>query len=186
MTDERTPWSLTRRELLAATAAAVVVPWLSPRFLASFSPTALAARVLTPAEFALVDELSEMIIPTDAHSPGARAARVAGEIDRRLADSLDEKQQASWRAGLRAVNELSRQMTGVSFLNGTPAQRLAVLTRMAANERDPKTPAERFFGTIKDATAGAYYTSKIGIHQDQDYKGNVYQPGEYAGYDATP
>ena len=25
----------------------------------------------------------------------------------------------------------------------------------------------------------AYYTSKIGIHVDQEYKGNVYQPGEY-------
>ena len=185
MTDERIPWSLTRRELLAATAAAVVVPWLSPRFLASLSPIALSARVFTPAEFALVDELSEMIIPTDAHSPGARAARVAGEIDRRLADSLDAKRQAAWRTGLKAVDELSREMVGVAFLKATPPQRLAVLTRMAAGETDPKTPAERFFRTIKDATAGAYYTSKIGIHQDQNYKGNVYQPGDYAGFDAT-
>jgi hypothetical protein len=30
-----------------------------------------------------------------------------------------------------------------------------------------------------------YYTSKIGIHADQEYKGNVYQPGEFAGFDAT-
>ena len=48
MTDERIPWSLTRRELLAATAAAVVVPWLSPRFLASLSSIELSARVFTP------------------------------------------------------------------------------------------------------------------------------------------
>ena len=25
---------------------------------------------------------------------------------------------------------------------------------------------------------------KIGIQLDQEYKGNVYQPGEYAGFDA--
>jgi len=29
-----------------------------------------------------------------------------------------------------------------------------------------------------------YYTSKIGIHADQEYKGNVYQQGEFAGFDA--
>lgn len=185
MNNDRTPWSLTRRELLAATAAAVVVPWLSSGTLSSLSSGVILARFFTPAEFALVDELSEMIIPTDAHSPGARAARVAGEIDRRLADSLDAQRQASWRAGLRSLDALSREMDGKSFLQATPAMRLAVLTRIAAGELEPKTPAERFFVTVKSATAAAYYSSKIGIHQDQEYKGNVYQPGEYAGFDAT-
>lgn len=32
--------------------------------------------------------LSELIIPTDEHSPGARAAKVAEYIDRRPADSF--------------------------------------------------------------------------------------------------
>ncbi len=35
---------------------------------------------------------------------------------------------------------------------------------------------------LKSATIHAYYTSKIGIHDDLDYKGNVFQRGEYAGY----
>jgi hypothetical protein len=174
MTDSR--WSLTRRELLGVTMAAFVVPLLSP--------FALAARFFTPAEFALVDELSEMIIPTDAHSPGARAARVAGEIDRRISEANAERQK-SWRDGLRAVDALSREMANATFLKATPDQRLAVLTQMAAAEAAPKTPAERFFGQIKSATVQAYYTSKIGIHLDQQYKGNVFQPGEYAGFDAT-
>jgi hypothetical protein len=65
----------------------------------------------------------------------------------------------------------------------TPEQRLAVLTRMAAGEKEPKTPAEQFFREIKGFTVRAYYTSKIGIHDDQQYKGNVYQPGEFAGFD---
>ena len=42
---------------------------------------ARAGAFFTPEELALVDELSEMIIPADAHSPGARAARVAAYID---------------------------------------------------------------------------------------------------------
>ena len=56
--------------------------------------------------------------------------------------------------------------------------------RMAAGEQDPKTPAEHFFRELKRSTVRAYYSSKIGIHADQEYKGNVYQRGEFAGFDA--
>lgn len=184
MTDIKSPWTLTRREMLGATASALVLPLLSPRLLAALSPFTLAARFLTPAEFAMVDELSEMIIPTDDHSPGARAARVAGEIDRRLSESEKDRQDR-WRAGLQSVDALSVEIAGQRFMLATPEQRLAVLTQMAAGEEDPKTPAQKFFGQLKGATAQAYYTSKIGIHVDQEYKGNVYQQGEYAGFAAT-
>ncbi len=43
---------------------------------------------------------------------------------------------------------------------------------------------EQFFVELKRSTARGYYTSKSGIHADQEYKGNVYQPGEYAGFAA--
>ena len=183
MSDGRIPWSLTRRELLAGAAAAVVLPWLSPRWLASYSPDTPSARFLTPAEFALVDELSEMIIPTDDHSPGARAARVAGDIDRRLSESYVPEWQAVWRSGLRRVDDLAREVSGAGFMQSTPATRLTVLTRLAAGEVAPTTPDARFFVELKRATVTSYYTSKIGIHMDQEYKGNVYQPAEYAGFD---
>ena len=185
MTDRTSPWSLSRREMLGATTAALVLPLLSPRLLTALSPFTLSARFLTPAEFALVDELTELIIPTDEHSPGARAARVAGEIDRRLSESLEPDWQATWRAGLQGVDRLSRELTDTSFLQATPEQRVTMLTRMAAGESDPKTPLERFFVELKRATVTGYYTSKIGIHVDQQYKGNVYQQGEYDGFDAT-
>ncbi|HEV7990720.1 MAG TPA: gluconate 2-dehydrogenase subunit 3 family protein [Gemmatimonadaceae bacterium] len=185
MTDSPSRWTITRREMLGATAAALVLPLLASRPLEALSRFTLAPRYFTPAEFALVDELSDMIIPTDDHSPGARAARVAGEIDRRLADMGEGERRDRWRTGLKSVDDLSREMNGKRFLQATPAERLAVLTKMAAAESDPKTPAERFFGTIKGATARAYYTSKIGIHTEMQYLGNVYQTGEYAGFDAT-
>jgi hypothetical protein len=186
--DPNSRWSMTRREMLGATAAALVLPLLSARPLVALERYTVAARYFTPAEFTMVDELSDMIIPTDDVSPGARAARVAGEIDRRLADLVEPERSergGRWRTGLRAVNDLAREMTGKSFMQATPAQRLEVLTRMADAEKDPKTPAEKFFGQLKGSTAQAYYTSKIGIHTDQHYKGNVYQQGEYAGFDAT-
>jgi hypothetical protein len=171
--------TISRREMIQATAAALALPRLSPESLAP-SP-----KFFTPAEFALVDEISDMIIPTDAQSGGARAAGVAAYIDARMAEAFEPEEGERWRAGLKAVEDLSRELNGTAFMSATPAQRLAVLTRMAAAESDPKTPAEKFFGQIKGSTIRAYYTSKVGIHDDQRYKGNVYQTGDYAGSDAT-
>jgi hypothetical protein len=196
MSDSTDRWTMTRREMLGASAAALMLPLLEARPLAALTRFNFAARVFTPAEFALVDELSDIIIPTDEVSPGARAARVAGEIDRRLADSLDPAQQKQWHDGLRLVEDLSREMTGTTFLKATPEQRIAIVTRMASTEDEtpgsrrrrranPNTTIGGFYRQLKGATTRAYYTSKIGILQDQRYKGNVYQTGEYAGFDPT-
>ena len=179
--------TVTRREMLAATAAALAAPLVAPGAAgaagAAQAPS-VAPKFFTAPEFALLEELSDLIIPTDAHSPGAHAAGVAAYIDFRLSDSPDPEQQTTWRSGLAAVEALSKELNGQAFLQGSAEQRVAVLTRMAAGEHDPKTPADHFFQTLKHWTARAYYTSKIGIHADQQYKGNVYQRGEYAGFDA--
>ncbi len=175
--------TISRREMLQATAAGAAAMALPLVKVAPSAPQ--AAKFFTPAEFALVDEMSDMIIPTDQQSGGARAAGVAGYIDGRLAESFEPEPPQRWRAGIQAVEALSREMSGKPFMESTPEQRLALLTRIAEAESDPKTDAEKFFREIKSSTIRAYYTSKIGIHDDQQYKGNVIQPGEYAGYDAT-
>src|SRR2546425_5927682 len=179
------PETLSRREMIAATAAALAAPLLPVPAVAAPSRDALQGRVLTPAELALLDELTELIIPADDRSPGARSAGVAAYIDGRLAESLDPEWQALWRSGLQAVDELSREVNRQAVLPATPDPRPAALGRMAGGEPDPKTPLEHFFKDLKRWTVRAYYTSKIGIHVDQEYKGNVVQTGEYAGFDAT-
>ena len=192
MTDETSrepgpmpPGSVSRREMIAVTAAALATPLARPAGHRDQAAGPAPARFLTPAELALLDELTEMIIPADDHSPGARAAGVAAYIDGRLAESLEREWRAAWRSGLQAVEVLSRRLHGKPFLKTTAAQRTAVLTRMAAGESEPKTAAERFFVELKRWTVLGYYTSRIGIHTDQQYKGNVSQPGDYAGYDVT-
>src|ERR1700746_1123234 len=52
-----------------------------------------AGRFFTPAQHALVEELSETIIPADRHSGGAKAAKVADYIDQVLREGFDENQQ---------------------------------------------------------------------------------------------
>ena len=178
--------TISRRDMIQQTAAAAAAASLPlANVLPSPESQAPKPKFFTPAEFALVDEMSDMIIPTDQQSAGARAAGVAIFIDGRLAEAFEKDEGQRWRTGIAAVEALSREMHGKGFMASSPEQRLALLTRVAAAESDPKTDAEKFFKQIKGGTIRAYYTSKIGIHDDQQYKGNVIQPGEYAGYDAT-
>jgi hypothetical protein len=190
---------LARRDLLrSASAASVLLAAVTGKASAQAAPAApakegapapAAGKFLTAAELALVDELSEIIIPTDDHSPGARAAKVAQEIDRRLAEGPAYDEEANddrrrWREGLGLVDELARRRHGAPFLSVTPAQRLAIVTLMARNERKPVKPEERFFVTLKRGAARAYYASEIGVLQELEYKGNSYLQ-EFVGHEAS-
>jgi predicted component of type VI protein secretion system len=170
---------LTRRDAIKLAAAATAAVSLG---VGHVEAQARVGGFLTDSEFAMLDELSEMIIPTDAQSPGARAANVAAFIDARLAEAWEEKVRSQWRAGLALVDRLSQDANGASFMKSSPEQRAAVLTRMAQNESKPQKPEEQFFTELKSRIVYAYYTSEIGIKQDMEYKGNTYQ-AEFAGYD---
>jgi hypothetical protein len=161
-----------RRDLIALTAAFA---------LASPSQAAGKPKFFTPDEYQIVDELAEMIIPADEKSGGSRAAMVAQYIEANLAEAFEPAERDSWRQGLAQVNALAQELHGAAFMKCTPAQRLAVLTHMAANEQNPKTPGELFFRGLKSAVIRGYYTSSIGIHDDMGYLGNTYQRGDYAG-----
>jgi hypothetical protein len=135
-------------------------------------------------DFALLDTVTEMIIPADDHSPGAHAAGAAAYIDTSVARSIDPDEKKNWTKGLALINSLSQQMNQAPFNNATPEQRIAVLKSMATNERHPTTEQERFWGQLKETTAFVYYTTSIGIHQDINYKGNVILE-QFVGYEAT-
>ncbi len=101
----------------------------------------------TAAEFAVLDDLTEIIIPTDEHSPGARAAGVAAYLDRRIAETNPKiaeqaKERKTWREGLRLVETISREMYGKGYMEGTGEQRLAIVTRMAEQEPRPRPARE--------------------------------------------
>jgi hypothetical protein len=52
------------------------------------------------------------------------------------------------------------------------------------NEKSPKENVDHSFVTIKWWVAEAYYTSKIGIHDELKYQGNVYMD-EFVGTDVS-
>ena len=168
---------LNRREVLAILTGSAVALQL---------PAAEPGRPLffTGPEFTLLDTLTEMIISEDEHSPGAHQAQVAAFLDRTVAETIVPDDRNSWRKGLASIDTLANSRFGKSFLQTSPAQRMSLMTDIAAAEAKPKTEAEKFFTQLKQSTAFAYYTSKIGIHKETEYKGNVILQ-QFVGYDAT-
>jgi hypothetical protein len=138
----------------------------------------------TEEEFVMLNTLTELIIPADEHSPGARAVGVAAYIDRVVAEAFLPEDQLSWRRGLAAVDRFSVSSIQKAFNTASGEEQIILLTQIAKNEKNPETAAERFFLQLKQTTAFAYYTSSVGIHREMSYQGNVLLP-EFVGYDAT-
>lgn len=130
------------------------------------------APFFTPAQYALVEELSEIIIPADSHSGGAKAAKVADYIEQELRESTDDSRKSTWHEGLRLVDLMSQHYHGKSFVDSSSEERIAVLTVLSDNDQMTDLPEVRFFRELKHLTVRGYYTSKIGIHNELEYKGN--------------
>ncbi len=179
---------LNRRDLIKLLS---VAGFSAPLALAAPEPG--APLFFTKDEFALLDVLTELIIPADDHSPGAHAAGVATFLDKSVAEAFLPEDKSTWRKGLASVNELSQSLHDKPFLKISKTEQIGVLKKMSAkeesrkvrhgnrNNEDDKTEPEKFFGQLKESTVFAYYTTSIGIHQEINYKGNVLLD-KFAGY----
>src|ERR1700733_10214844 len=126
------------------------------------APTAYTLQFFSEDESRLLDQLMEMIIPADGHSPGAHEAGTNLFADLMVATSNDAVKK-QWGDGIRLIREQA---------TGTPLSE--VLHNAAANEENPKTDLERFFVLLKQMTVNGYYTSATGIHKEMEYVGNTY------------
>ncbi len=134
---------------------------------------ASAPKFFSAAQLSLIGTISELIIPTDDHSPGALAAEVPQFIDLMISESPAETKKL-WTDGLAAVDAMSQSKNGAAFEKASKDQQIALLTAISKNEAKPATLEEKFFKAIKNMTIDGYYTSEIGIKQELQYKGNTY------------
>jgi Gluconate 2-dehydrogenase subunit 3 len=125
-------------------------------------PTAYSLQFFSEEESRLLDQLMEMIIPADDHSPGAHEARTNLFADLMVATS-DNAVKKQWQDGIRLMREEANRSSLPEALRTS-----------AANEENPTTDLERFFVMLKQMTVNGYYTSEIGIHKDMEYVGNAY------------
>jgi hypothetical protein len=137
-----------------------------------FSAASYRPRFFAPADYEMIDRLADIIIPTDAQSPGAHEAGVRFYIDTLLHYSEPELQQR-WRIGLDSVKEAARTKWQEEFANCTRPQQEQVVALLAVNEGNPTTDAERFFVALKRMTIDGYHLSETGMRRYLGYKGNI-------------
>ena len=137
-------------------------------------------KFFTAEQDELVTVLAELIIP-ETDTPGARAAKVNEHIDLVLGDETAEVQQ-DFLDGLRWIDTQSRGRFGSRFLEASAEQQSQLLTLVSkpGPVEAELQPGRRFFGDIRRRTVFAYYTSKMGILEELDYKGKTPLP-EWVG-----
>lgn len=167
------------RRIVLKLIAAGVLPSSGGLVRLAFGQDAYAPEFFSNPQLQLLDDLTEVILPSDDHSPGARAAKVARYIDVIVADG-DRQLQKTWLRGLKSITKMTRRRFKKDFTDCNAEQQDAIVAEMSRNESDPSNDVERFFAVVKRATIDGYYTSKTGIHEDFKYAGNT-AVAEFAG-----
>ena len=194
MTNQTDPESVcesgvSRRELMRLAAYAVALPgaaeffsaWLGaaqqghqghrpdappePPFLRDYQPKFFDAE-----DFEALQAFTEILIPTD-DTPGAREARCAHFIDFVLHASTEAapQTQQQWRRAMKAVKD-------AGFHAGEAGRRAAIVAEMSRPERErgAQHPAYFAYRLIKQENTFAFYTSRAGMIEALDYRGNTF------------
>jgi len=127
--------------------------------LAKFVP-----QFFSGTQFALVERLTELIIPSD-DTPGAREAGVAEFVDFMVAH--DGERQYDFGTGLTWLNAHAARLFGRPFLELAPAQQISILEPLAyqAKYRDGEEEGRELFRRIRELTVMGFYTSEIGYRE---------------------
>jgi hypothetical protein len=180
---------LTRRDLLDLAVRAAALPGATEFFSAWFQaagrqpaapgrlapPEPLLLREYQPTffgpeDFAALQAFTEILIPTD-ETPGAREAHCAHYIDFVLQAATDAvpDMPRQWRQAMAALKQ-------AGFHAADAAGRAALVQAMSQPERDRSAthPAYATYRLIKQQNAFAFYTSRAGMIETLEYRGNTH------------
>ncbi len=179
----------TRREMIALLTGVAAVP-SAARFLTAWleaaphdggghqTAGATAPAVLrdyrpqffNPEDFGTLQAFTDILIPSD-DTPGARDARCAEFIDFVLAASTEAapQMQRRWRDAMQALRD-----AGFHAADAGGRARLVEAMSRPERERGATHPAYSAYRLIKQQNTFAFYTSREGIIQALDYRGNTY------------
>jgi len=187
---------MTRREVIqrvtallggAALAGGDLLEAFSFDAAARHAAMAQGAGAFSAADIALLDEIAETILPATS-TPGAKAAKTGGFMALMVTDAYPPRDQQDFRAGMRALDDASPRATNASFMQASPAQRLALLetldreqkTVMDARASAPRSRAPgpepaadepaHYFRMMKELALVGYFTSEIGYTRAMRYR----------------
>lgn len=127
-----------------------------------------------------LDEVAETILP-ETSTPGAKAAQTGAFMALMVTDTYSEQDQQIFRAGMKTLDDASRQASGKPFMEATPAQRLALLEvvdreRYEYQKGKKSGDPSHYFSQMKWLAMQGYFTSEIGYTQALRY---LETPGRY-------
>lgn len=140
-----------------------------PPLLRDYQPKFFGAE-----DFAALQAFTEILIPTD-DTPGAREAHCAHYIDFVLqaaaTTGVNATLQKDWRDAMSALR-------AAGFHAADAQQRAALVEEMSRPEHDRSAtashPAHRAYRLIKQHTTFAFFTSRAGMIETLDYRGNSF------------
>ncbi len=154
---------------------------------------AQGAGTFTAADIALLDEIAETILP-ETSTPGAKAAKTGAFMALMVTDVYTPREQQLFHDGMRALDEACRRANNVSFMQASPAQRLALLETLDREQKTvmdartasprPRAPAAEaagdepahYFRMLKELALLGYFTSEIGYTRAMRY---IEAPGRF-------
>ena len=133
-----------------------------PPFLRDYTPKFFSAE-----DFHALQAFTEILIPTD-ETPGAREAQCAHYIDFVL-QAAPPAMQKQWTGALAALKQ-------AGFHSADPQGRLSMITAMGRPEVDRSGSHALYpvFRLIKQQNTFAFYTSRAGMIETLDYRGNSF------------
>ncbi len=135
-----------------------------PALLLDYKP-----KFFSPDDFSALQGFTEILIPTD-DTPGAREAHCAAYIDFLLqaSDSMPQLRE-QWKQAMTTLRKLG--------FHAADTVACAELVRtISAPERDPASEHSGYsvYLLIKELNTFAFYTSRAGMIETLDYRGNTY------------
>lgn len=141
-------------------------------------------RALTPAQYEMVVQAAERILPRTA-TPGATDAGVADFIDIMLADWHSAAERERFTTGLSGLDARARNLAGAgrTFVQSAERQQTAVLESLdqelhIRRQSGAAGANDHWFAMLKHLTVWGYYTSRAGIVEELRVQ---LVPGRYDG-----
>lgn len=127
-------------------------------------PAEYRPQFLSAAEYAVVERLVDIIIPSDA-TPGAREAGVAEFIDFMVA--CDPDAQYRFRTGLAWLDAYAEQTSGKRFMELAADSQISLLEPLGFKEkmRPGQEAGRHFFSMMREYTVMGFYTSEVGYKE---------------------
>jgi len=132
-------------------------------------PAGKSIGEFTPDDIAFLDEVADTILP-ETKTPGAKAARVGAFMALMVTDTYGERDRATFREGMRKVDQASMQANKTAFVSATPQQRLSLLESL---DREQKS-----FTDAREAARKAGATQGAPPKDSTAAKGDAYLPDQ--------